>query len=38
MTTLLSLPTNCKACNEGKQEFIDSLNEYDLLIIDDLGN
>ena len=37
MTNFARLTNQIQGMFEGKQEFIDSLNNYDLLIIDDLG-
>ena len=37
MTNFARLTNKLQGMFEGKQEFIDSLNEYDLLVIDDLG-
>lgn len=37
MTNFARLTNKLQGMFEGKQEFIDSLNDYDLLVIDDLG-
>lgn len=37
MTNFAQLTNKLQGMYDGKQEFIDNLNEYDLLIIDDLG-